>query len=445
MLRTLFAAILLLVPAFVLAEDFEGDFQKAVVASGAEYIPLRDQLVRNADEDFLKKKAESESLQEKVVARSVLAWKEHGKLYSERLEANLYMSKPGNLLFDWFGDQSVIGNPDMIPLAIEMLIKNSAGEEGLFAGSRIVGATARKGAFKDQDLLFGYLGDMPPFEPGVVKVGGKAQAAISNAGGEGDQRRKVDPAEQVAQGIVGLPPNPSTTKRIIETLYKIGKYSDKERVTEEERKADKERISKVASILVLSLVRSAGLMSPPEKKALMVELTSEEKLMGVVGPEATLKVAGLIGGPEASAALLKYLRGGGNASIDRDAFASRTWAFSALRNMRDASGPAALREYALDTKMVAARRETALENIAGLRYSDENYSTVSSILEDSSAPTSVRFAALRALDQLFRANRGRQEITEPLRKAILETSFSPTDENYAGPVKMIKDVVRETP
>ena len=93
----------------------------------------------------------------------------------------------------------------------------------------------------------------------------------------------------------------------------------------------------------------------------------------------------------------------------------------------------------------ATGRAIALEQLVGVKYTEEIGNTLKSILEDDAAPTPVRFEALRSLDQYLRVNKNDPDIAGPVRSAIVETSFSPdAASGYQAPVQTIKDIARET-
>lgn len=397
MLRILLFGVLLLSVAPVLADDVEENFKKAVAATGPEYVKLREELVKSAPEPFLKEKLKNGTVHERIVAIAVLGWKSNEKLYAEKSAAKTYTSRMGNTYFEWATNQQELRGP-IAPLGMELLFKNTAGKIGQASGQRAIGAAGRQKPFEHLDILFDYLAQSPVVD--------------------------VEAAKLAAQTIAGYPPAHILPEKVVATLKKLSE--------------DEKNGPAVCDLLANALLRGAGIMKADEKEELVESLTSEEGLLGILGPETALRIAGTIGGPKVTVALETFL----NESSEPEKFG---WIFQSLRKTSDGSGTVVLTRYAADNSKPEGGRVAALDSLVAAKYTDEVGTTVKGVLADAKAPARVRYEALRTLDQLTRVLRNEPDLAEPLRAAILASDFDGGgNADYQGPIEAIRNRARNS-
>jgi len=381
-------------PAF--ADDVDADFQKAVEATGAEFAPLRDRLVGTATDDFLKKKAESSDYRERLVATIVQGWKANGPLYKERITAKTFVSNGGYTHFVWIPDPESLKGP-LVPLALEMLLKKTADKVGMDAAVRLLSAAARRNEREGSDILIEFLSQTP----------------VPDA----------ETGTRAARALVAYPLDVLSADKTMELMKHLG--------------TEKDRGPQIALVLGGMITQNLDQLTEDQKSKIVAQLVSEEELLGSLGPETTLRIAGTIGGPKAVEGIGKYLRG-----VEKPG--KQKWAFDLLSHMPDRTGQAALIEYARDAKMPQGGRAMAIDGLVLIGYTASTAEALKAILEDEAAPPRVRFQALRSLDQFLQIEGGKYpEIGAYLRHAILETKFAPDAKSgFQSAAESIKTQVR---
>jgi len=376
--RLVVAACVLGTTLPAIADDVDADFQKGVEATGAEFATLRDRLVATATDDYLKKKAESSDFRERLVASIVQGWQANGPLYKERITAKTFVSNGGFTHFVWIPDPESLKGP-FVPLALEMLFKKTADKVGMDAAVRLLAAAGRRNEREGADLLIEFLSQTPVPD---VETGTRAAAAL-----------------------VAYPHDVISIDDTLKMMKHLGTEQD--------------RGPKIAFVLGGLITLRLEKLSEDEKSKIVSQLVSEEELLGSLGPETTLRIAGTIGGPKAVEGIGKYLRG-----VDKPG--KQKWAFDLLSHMPNRAGQSVLIDYARDAKMPQNGRTMAIEGLVLIGYTARTADTLKAILEDETAPPRVRFEALRSLDQFLQIEGGRYpQIGAFLRNAILETKFAP--------------------
>lgn len=396
MFRIGLIATIVLSSSYAVGDEVEENFKKAAATSGPEYVKLRDGLVQSAPDAFLKEKSTKGTLQERIVAIAVTGWKSNGKLYTEMMSARTSTSRFGNTYFEW-ALRPQGSNDQVVPLGMELLLKNTAGKTGQGSGQRVIGAAARK-KFEHAELLIEYLSQTPIAD--------------------------VEAAKYTAQVLSALPAGAVSQEKVVATLEQLGK--------------DEKNGRQVGAVLANSLLRSAVGLNPDDKEKLIDTLVSDDGLLKALGPETSLKIAGTIGSPKAVAALQKFL-------TETPEPEKHVWAFQLLRKTKDGSGTDVLQKYASDNANPEGGRLCALESLVTVKYSPSVGDTAKAILEDTKAPVRVRVEAIRTLDQLVRVHQNDNDIAAPLRDVILQSDFGSTDgtTEHKALVEAIKKGVRE--
>jgi HEAT repeat protein len=338
-----------------LLADTKAEFARAAIASGPEYVELRDQLRKSeANLQDLTSMLESTVAEERMTSIIILGWRQNGEKYAKLADDDGIEDQKGVRRYSWSYDPEMI-DPEMLPLMYEMLLKDTHGVGGRDAAKRVISFLASKKTVPDVAAL---------------------TTILVNSSTPSDPRRVA-----IAQTISALPQEFVSANDVANIALTEAQRAD----------CNKD----VVNGLMNGLVRLGGKLPMVEKDGFVRRLYSDSNLKGQVGDTAVVHVLGAIGGDAASEVVKSHLENTADVLEKR-------WALAALGNIGNTPAVDTLIHYVGDESLSPTVRIYAIDGLRRCTFSEKIGDTLEDIILKGNTGLRERNEAVDAIDAMHR-------------------------------------------
>ena len=358
-------AILFVTPGMGVADDF----QTCVTAVGPVYVAARDRLLVSKDVDeLIQANLESNDANVRATAQILAAWRKNRELFYHLENARKTKALTGGERFEWSTDAKQI-RPEIAPLAMEFLIKGSAGMAGRHAAVRIIPYLHRRDVPQNLDLL-----------PEVFV----------------DDRTRPDSRLAIAQVFERVPETAIKTEAILDII------------DTETNRADASRTA-TGSLLNVIVSRTAQ-MNNDQRNSTVDRLIDNSSLRETMGTKPVVLSVGAVGGERALPVVTQFL----TSSKDDG---ERRWAVSTIASYGTPASIQTLEQLMAANGMKPELQIEAVRGMGRAEYSDSVLDHLMMVLYTSESPR-FRREALRSLEAIM--NRTEAAESKGAIQAIIE-------------------------